>query len=141
MFSSCYPTFRTQFTNDSFSSICSSYKTLFPYPSPTYIIFLHPLHCSLYLPFHTQYLFLSSPSKSCISYRTVLRIRDVYRIPDPNIFHLGSRICIKEFKFFNTKICFLSSGKYDPGCWILIFYPSGSRIQDPGVKRHQIPEP
>jgi hypothetical protein len=37
----------------------------------------------------------------------------------------------------------LSSGKYDPGCSsrirILTFYPS--RIPDPGVKRHWIPNP
>jgi hypothetical protein len=44
---------------------------------------------------------------------TVLRIRDVYpgsrirffpsRIPDPNCLHPGSRILIKEFKYFNLK--------------------------------------
>jgi hypothetical protein len=41
--------------------------------------------------------------------RAMLRIRDVYpvsrirvfSIPDPNFFHSGSRICIKEFKYFN----------------------------------------
>ncbi len=43
--------------------------------------------------------------------RPVLRIQDVYpvsdffpsRIPDPNCLHPGSRICIKEFKYFNLK--------------------------------------
>jgi hypothetical protein len=50
---------------------------------------------------------------------------------------------IYKKKYFNPKICFLSSWKYDPGCSsrirILIFYPS--RIPDPGVKRHRIPDP
>ncbi len=49
------------------------------------------------------------------------RIRTV-SIPDP-----GSRILIKEFKYFNPKKAkkwFLSSKKYDPGC--------SSRIPDPG---------
>jgi hypothetical protein len=59
------------------------------------------------------------------------------RIPDPNCFHPGSRIRIKEFKYFNPKKWFLSSRKYDPGCssrlQILTFYPS--RIPDPGVKK------
>ncbi len=78
----------------------------------------------------------------------VLRIRDVYpgsnffpsRIPDPNCLHPGSRIRIKEFKYFNPKKWFLSSRKYDPGCSsrirMLTFYPS--RIQ--GSKRHRIPD-
>ncbi len=56
--------------------------------------------------------------------KAVLRIRDVYpgsdffpsRIPDPNCFHPGSWICIKEFKYYNPKKWFLSSRKYDPGC-------------------------
>jgi len=44
------------------------------------------------------------------------------RIPDPNFFYPGSRIRIKEFKYFNPKNWFLSSRKYDPGCssWIKI---------------------
>jgi hypothetical protein len=60
--------------------------------------------------------------------KTVLRILDVYpgsdffpsRIPDPNCFHPGSRIRIKEVKYFNPKKWFLSSRKYDPGCSSLI---------------------
>ncbi len=59
------------------------------------------------------------------------------RIPDPTFFHPGSRICIKEFNYFNPKKWFLSSMKYGPGCSsrirILTFYPS--RIPDPGVKK------
>ncbi len=59
------------------------------------------------------------------------------RIPDPNFFHPGSRIRIKEFKYCNPKIVFLSSRKYDPGGFV---HPgSGSRfflpIPDPGVQK------
>ncbi len=50
-------------------------------------------------------------------------------IPDPNCLHSGSRIRIKEFKYFYPKKWFLSFRKYDPGC----FYPS--RIPDQGVKK------
>ncbi len=82
----------------------------------------------------------------------MLLIRDVYpgsdfspsRIPDPNCFHPRSRIRIKELKYFNPKIWFLSSRKYDSGCssripdpdpdFLLIPDPR-SRIQDPGVKK------
>jgi hypothetical protein len=49
----------------------------------------------------------------------------LYRIPDPNFFHPpirifsipdpGSRIRIKEFKYYNPRIWFLRSRKYDPG--------------------------
>jgi len=58
-------------------------------------------------------------------------------IPDPNLFHPGSQIYIKEFRYVNPKNC-LTSWKYDQGCSsqirILIFYPS----QIPGSKRHRI---
>jgi hypothetical protein len=70
--------------------------------------------------------------------------RDVYpgseffpsRVPDPNFF--PSRICIKEFKYFNPKKCFYALGNI--GCSsgfgsrirILIFNPC--RILDPGVR-------
>jgi hypothetical protein len=61
------------------------------------------------------------------------------RIPEPNCLHPGSRILIKEFKYFNPKKpkkWFLSSKKYDPGCSsrirMLTFYPS--RIPDPGSR-------
>jgi hypothetical protein len=76
-------------------------------------------------------------------------------VPDPIFFHSGSRILdqifflpgsrirIKELKYFDPKNCFLSSRKYDPGCSsrirILIFRPS--RIPDPGVKKDRIPDP
>ncbi len=60
-------------------------------------------------------------------------------IPDPNLFHPGSRFRIKEVKYFNTKKWFLSSRKYDPGCSsrirILTFYPS--RIPDSGSRGHK----
>ncbi len=88
----------------------------------------------------------------------VLRIQDVYpgsrirlfSIPDPNCLHPGSRVLIKEFKYFNpkkSKKWFLSSKKYcmiwvvHPGSRIrmLTFSHPGSRIQ--GSKRHPIPDP
>ncbi len=57
-----------------------------------------------------------------------------FSIPDPNFFHPGSRIHIKEFKYFNPKNCFLSSRKFDPGCSsrirILTFYRSRIRIRN-----------
>jgi hypothetical protein len=62
-----------------------------------------------------------------------------FRDPGSEFFHPGSRIRIKEFKYFNPKKWFLSSRKYDPGCSsririrILTFYPSP--IPDPGVKK------
>jgi hypothetical protein len=58
------------------------------------------------------------------------------RIPDPNCLHPGSRILIKEFKYFNTKKgkkMVLSSKKYNPGCSsrirMLTFSHPGSRGQ------------
>jgi hypothetical protein len=62
------------------------------------------------------------------------RILDqIYSIPDPH----------QRIKIFYLKNSFLSSRKYDPGCSspirILIFYTS--RISDPGVKIHWIPDP
>jgi hypothetical protein len=58
------------------------------------------------------------------------------RIPDPNCLHPGSRIRIKEIKYFNPKKpkkWFLSSRKYDPGC--------SSRIPDPDADFLPIPDP
>jgi hypothetical protein len=59
-------------------------------------------------------------------------------IPDPNFFHPGSWILIKEFKYFNPKKWFLSSRKYDPGCssWIRIpdSDPDFLLIPDPGSR-------
>ena len=64
-----------------------------------------------------------------------------FRIPDPNCLYPGSRIRIKEIKYFNPKKWFLSSRKYDPGCSsrirMLTFYPF--RIPDPGVKKSPDP--
>jgi hypothetical protein len=74
----------------------------------------------------------------------VLWIRDVYlgsdffpsRIQDLTFFHpgTGSRIRIKEFKYFNPKTWFLSSMKHDLGC------SSRIRIPDPRVKKAPDPE-
>ncbi len=49
-----------------------------------------------------------------------------FSIPDPNLFHPGSRIRLKEFKYFNPKKWFLSTHNYDPG------FSSRIRIPDPG---------
>jgi hypothetical protein len=78
------------------------------------------------------------------------------RIPDPTFFHPGSqirtvsirdhpgsRILIKEFKYFNPpkkqKNGFQALKKYDPGCSSRIPDPDAdflpSRIPDPGVKK------
>jgi hypothetical protein len=55
--------------------------------------------------------------------------------PDPNFFQSGSRIHIKEFKYFNPKKCFLSSRKYDQGCSFRIPDPDFLSIPNPGVKK------
>jgi hypothetical protein len=56
-------------------------------------------------------------------------------IPDPNFFLPGSRICIKEFKYFIQKNWFLSSRKYHPGS------SSKIRIQDPDPYFLPFPDP
>jgi hypothetical protein len=79
------------------------------------------------------------------------------RIPDPTFFHPGSRIrtvsipdpgSSKNLSILTPKKAnkwFLSSRKYDPGCSSRIPDPDAdfipSRIPDPGVKRHPIPDP
>ncbi len=82
-------------------------------------------------------------------FQAVLRIRDVYpgsriwisSIPDPNFSHPGSRIRIKEFKYFKPNFFLLNNRKYDPGCSFRIripdFYPSW--IPDLGVKKAPVP--
>jgi hypothetical protein len=78
------------------------------------------------------------------------RIR-LFSIPDPGSELSPSRIpnprsSSKNLSILtpkNPKKWFLSSKKYDPGCSsrirMLTFYPS--RIPDPEVKRHRIPDP
>ncbi len=88
----------------------------------------------------------AQPGSSTITFiqqqwASVLRIRDVYpgfrirlfSIPDPNCLHPGSRIRIKEFKYFNPKKWFPSSRKYYSGC--------SSRIPDPDADFLPIPDP
>jgi hypothetical protein len=53
----------------------------------------------------TTKLFSGVADPGCLS-----RIR-LFSIPDSNFFHLGSRIHIKEFKYFNPKIVFKLSEK------------------------------
>jgi hypothetical protein len=72
----------------------------------------------------------------------VLRIRDVYprsriqfsSIPDPNFFHPGSRIRIKEFKYFTQKL-FLISKLFipDPDHDFLPIPDPGVRIRNTGI--------
>ncbi len=38
------------------------------------------------------------------SQRSALRCLTLFYIPDPNFFYPGSRIRIKEFKYFNHKV-------------------------------------
>jgi hypothetical protein len=54
----------------------------------------------------------------------------LFRIPDPSFFHPGSRIRLKELKYFNPNKWFLSTQKYD------LFYPS--RILDPGSRGQKV---
>ncbi len=106
-------------------------KVPHPHTYNTFLIFAcFSVDCSNYWPNG------SVADPACLS-----RILDPsffpFWIPDPNFFHPGSRIRIKEFKFFNPRKWFVSSRKYDSGCssriQILNFYPS--RIPDPGVKK------
>jgi hypothetical protein len=66
-------------------------------------------------------------------------------IPVPNVFHPGSRIRIKELMYFYPKKLFLSSRKYDPGCWsrslIWDSDPDFLPIPDPGSRVKQAPDP
>ena len=79
-------------------------------------------------------------------------------IPDPTFFHPGSELShprspdpgssSKNLSILTPKKAkkwFLSSKKYDPGCSSRIPDPDAdflpSRIPDPGVKKHPIPDP
>ncbi len=91
------------------------------------------------------------PKKLWRQHLPVLRIQNVYpesripdpgsdffpsQIPDPTCLRSGSRIRIKEFKYFNpkkNKKWFLSSRKYDPSC--------SSQIPDPDADFLPIPDP
>jgi hypothetical protein len=55
---------------------------------------------------------------------------------NPYFFHPGSRIRIKEYRwYFNPKKWFLRAGKYDPVC------SSRIRIPDPDLDFLPIPDP
>ncbi len=75
--------------------------------------------------------------QSCVqNYKHVFRISvrgSGTFIPDPNFFHPGSWIRIKEFKYFNPIKWFPNSRKYDLGC--------SSRIPDPDPDFLPIPDP
>ncbi len=79
-----------------------------------------PEHCLLsYLFFAFENIvWCSVADPKCLSRIRIFlssRIR-IFSIPDQNFFHPGSRISIKEFKYFNPKKWFLSFLKYDPSC-------------------------
>ncbi len=76
-------------------------------------------------------LFCSIADPGCLS-----RIR-IFSIPDSNCFRPGSRICIKELKYFNPKNCCSALGNMIRSSRILIFTHPGSR----GQKKHRIPDP
>jgi hypothetical protein len=61
-------------------------------------------------------------------------------IPDPNFFHPGSRIRIKEFKYFFPKKCAFENmiRVVRPG---LYFTAPGTRIEDPGQGVKKAPDP
>jgi hypothetical protein len=85
--------------------------------------------------------------------KAVWRIRDVYpgsdffpsRIPDPNCLHPGSRILIKEFKYFNPKksqkwfLIMIRVVHPGSGCWLSPIPDPGSRGQKGTQSR--IPNP
>ncbi len=76
-----------------------------------------PLNCSFFwtalsFPFSCCPVFLSA----VLSFSLSQCYGSGKFIPDPNFFRSGSRIRIKEFKYFNLKKLILSSQKYDPGC-------------------------
>ncbi len=77
--------------------------------------------------------FLCSKSLWCTA---VLRIRDVFQVPNPGSDFFPSRIRIKELKYFNPKKWFLSSRKYDPVCSFQIPDPDPdfSPFPDPGSR-------
>jgi hypothetical protein len=124
-------------TSDSFFFHRSSLKTFIHRPSPISFIFIHPLYCTVFVIPDIPHPFCLSPLNIFSFHRplkTVYLIKQCCGsgmiIPDPNFFHPGSQIRIR-------KNFFVTSRKYDPGCWVLIYYPP--RIPDPGVKKAQDP--
>ncbi len=99
---------------------------------------------------------LLDATKNIFPPRSVADPACLSRIPDPNCLHPGSRILIKEFKYFNPQKSKKMVSKLlknmirvvhpGSGCWLspipdpdADFLPS--RIPDPGVKKHPIPDP
>jgi hypothetical protein len=64
----------------------------------------------------------------------------LFRLPDPNFFHPGSRIRIKKFKYFNPQNCFQALGKMIRVEFIPDPDPDFLPIPDPGVKK-KTPDP
>jgi hypothetical protein len=60
---------------------------------------------------HDYFKKISQPGViNCVSLSSVVDPGCLSRIPDPNFFHPGSRIRIKELKNFNPKNCFQALG-------------------------------
>ncbi len=100
----------------------------------------YPTHNMIVIKRYTQYKAATTVAFSAADPECLSRIR-VFSIPDPIFIHPESRICIKEFKYFNPKKWFLCSqwsGLFipdpDPGSGF--FTHPGSRIH--GSKRHRI---
>jgi hypothetical protein len=82
-------------------------------------------------------LYISPGQFSVLEHFSVAYPECLFRIPDAGYKRSRIRICIKEFKYFNPKNCFLSSRKCNTGCKSRISDPDfiSSRIPDPGVKK------
>ncbi len=118
-----------------------------------WFLWRHPLlqvvHCNFYLV-------CSGTVFVCICFVLFLFVFFMYSVADPGCLSRlrifpsriqgqkdsGSRIHIKEFKYFNPKKLFASSRNMirdvHPGSWTWFLTHPGSRIQ--GSKRHRIPD-
>ncbi len=92
--------------------------------------------------------FISGPDSALAKIRFYQCCGSRIFIPDPGakFFHPGSRIRIKEFKYLNPKIWFLSTRKWASGCSSRIWIPDPDPdpdllpIPDPGVKKAPDPQ-
>jgi hypothetical protein len=61
-------------------------------------------YCGIMIQKHVKGWLYRYPSISVADPGFLSRIDPIFSIPDPKFFHPGSRIRIKEFKYFNPKI-------------------------------------
>ncbi len=94
---------------------------------------------ALYLPY-SNYIYISHTTVEikvfqknfCFFLLMKAVLRSEIFIPDPNFFHPGSQIRIKELKYFNPKIALGNMIRVvhpGSGSWFFSFYPS--RLKDP----------